>query len=227
MGYDSFPIKETIEHKKVKLKLRSLKKIQNDYQNSENKQKKQNISYKLSDKNTCSEIIQTKLDPQVKLKENIQYDLKNVILSYFEDKYQFNLHFGDIIQLSEYKAADSYIVSKDRRLLYLPQFDGSFHLRIPFEITQHIQDSVSIFQNIHPYLTHIYLRHDDIFVQKHIGIVDESWDGKIAWLNPKYFDETIEVCNNVKHNNNDNQHFHYLSKKKDQDLYFQIHHLKN
>jgi hypothetical protein len=219
MGYNSFSIKETIEPKKVKLKLRSLKKIQKDPLRKE----KQNISYKLTDKNTCNEIIQ----PIVKLKENIQYDLKNVTLSYFEDKYQFNLHFGDIIQLSEYKAADSYIVSKDRRLLYLPQYDGSFHLRIPFEITQHIQDSVSIFQNIHPYLTHIYLRHDDEFVKKHIGIVDKSWDGKIAWLNQKYFDETIEVCNNVKYNNNDNQHFHYLSKKKDQDLYFQIHHLEN
>ena len=222
MGYDSFPVKETIEPKKVKLKLRSLKKIQKDLPKLDNnQQQKQNISNELSDKKLCNDIIQ----PHVKLKKNIQYDLKNISLSYFEDKYQLNLHFGDIIQLSEYKAADSYIVSKDRRLLYLPQFDGSFHLRIPFEITKHIQDSVSIFRNIHPYLTHIYLRHDDKFIQEHIGVLDKSWDEKIAWLNPKYFDETIEVCSNLKHNN-DNQHFHYLSKKKDQDLYFQIHHLK-
>ena len=216
MGYDSFPIQETIEPKKTKLKLRSLKKIQKDPPKPENKQQKQNISNKLTNKNTCSEIIQ----PQVKLKENIQYDLKNLSFSYFEDKFQLNLNFGDIIQLSEYKAADSYIVSKDQRLLYLPQFDGSFHLRIPFEITKYIQDSVSIFRNIHPYLTHIYLRHDDKFVQENIGVLDESWDGKIAWLNPKYFDEIIEVCC-------DNQQFHYLSKKKDPDLIFQIHHLKN
>ena len=205
MGYDSFSIKEKIEPKKVKLKLRSLKKIQKDPPKLHNHQQKQNISYELSDKNTCNDLIQ----PRIKLKENIHYDLKNVSLSYFEDKYQINLNFGDIIQLSEYKAADSYIISKDKSLIYLPQFDGSFHLRIPFEITQHIQDSVSIFRNIHPYLTHIYLRHDDIFIQKHIGLLDKSWDGKISWLNPKYFNETIEVCCDLK-NNHDNQYFYYL-----------------
>jgi hypothetical protein len=200
MGYDHLIINETIEPKKIKLKLRSLKKIQNNQPKIENnqqihrtqkKQQNQDTSNEIFGNHESFEIIQHK--PQVKLKENVQYDLKNISLSYFEDKFQLNLHFGDIVQLSEYKAADSYIVSKDRKLIYLPQFDGSFHLRIPFEITKHIQDSVSIFQNIHPYLTHIYLRHDDKFIQEHIGVLDELWDGKIAWLNPKYFDENIEV----------------------------------
>ena len=130
--------------------------------------------------------------PKLIVQENHNYHLRDLHSIYIKTTFNIMPKFGDIIQFCKDKAYDTYIIGYNNEFIYAPKYDetGTGNLVIPYEITKYTRNAVELYKNIHPNLTKIYVRHDDLFITKIMGQIDKSWNGKIAWLSN---DNSIEV----------------------------------
>lgn len=132
------------------------------------------------------------IQPKLIVQENHNYHLRDLHSIYIKTTFNIMPKFGDIIQFCKDKAYDTYIIGYNNEFIYTPKYDetGTGNLVIPYEITKYTRNAVELYKNIHPNVTKIYVRHDDLFISKIMGQIDKSWNGKIAWLSN---DNSIEV----------------------------------
>jgi hypothetical protein len=151
--------------------------------------------------------------PKLIVQENHNYQLRDLHSIYIKTTFNIMPKFGDIIQFCKDKAYDTYIIGYNNEFIYAPKYDdtGTGNLVIPYEITKYTRNAVELYKNIHPNVTKIYVRHDDLFISKIMGPIDKSWNGKIAWLSN---DNSIEVnFNDVNNDNEDNDDHTYDENK--------------
>lgn len=163
----------------------------NDDEKNENQEKLCRNTIK-NDNIIIQEEIYDNIFPKLIIRENHKYNLSDLQCHYIKQTFNIIPKFGDIIQFSNDKAYDSYIIGYNNEFIYAPDYDdtGTGNLIIPYEITKYTKNAVLLYKNIHPNLRKIYLRHDDIFITKIMGLIDKYWTGKIAWL---YDNNSIEV----------------------------------
>ena len=152
------------------------------------------------------------IQPQLLVQKDHKYNLCDLNNNYIKITFNIMPKFGDIIQFCKDKAYDCYIIGYNNEFIYAPQYDdtGAGNLVIPYEITKYTKNAVELYKNIHPNLTKIYVRYDDLFISKIMGLIDKSWSGKIAWLS---FSNSIEVnFNNTNDNNDDDENNNDVNK---------------
>lgn len=143
------------------------------------------------------------IQPQLLVQKNHNYKLCDLHSDYIKTTFNIMPKFGDIIQFCKDKAYDSYIIGYNNEFIYAPKYDdsGAGNLVIPYEITKYTRNAVELYKNIHPNVTKIYLRYDDLFITKIMGLIDKYWTGKIAWL---CHSNSIEVDFNENNKNDEN-----------------------
>jgi hypothetical protein len=148
----------------------------------------------------------------------LENEFKNEIKDY---------NFGDLISFSQYRDSNTYIIGKNGKLISNPMYNDAGYLSIPFEITQYLTDAYKKYEDIEP--SEIYLRHDDNFIKKKIGILDNLWNFQYMFIP---IDNTLYVkfSNNIFHNFNLNNiftseylyNFYLNTEKKQTSIKFEI-----
>lgn len=98
-----------------------------------------------------------------------------------EDINERNYRFGNSLQFSQNRAHGRYYIGKNDKLI-VPDMFGDGDLVVPYEITKFNKNAVNSFDM--DLVDYIYLRHDDLFVKKHIpGKIYKKWNWKIMFDN--------------------------------------------
>ena len=120
-----------------------------------------------------------------------------------EDINEWEYRFGKSLQFSQNRAHSHYIIGKNDELI-VPEMFGDGDLVIPYEITKYNKNATHAFDM--ELIDYIYLRHDDLFVKKHIpGKIYKKWNWKIMFDNgQQLFD--IELPNGKSQLFNKNTH---------------------
>ena len=105
-----------------------------------------------------------------------------------------NVLFIRDITRSWFNNVDAKLIKKNisKKLCYaIGHSMGGFNAII-FSTLHNVQKVIAFSPqfSIHPNITKIYVRHDDLFITKIMGQIDKSWNGKIAWMSN---DNSIEV----------------------------------
>ena len=120
-----------------------------------------------------------------------------------EDISDYEYTFGNSLQFSQNRAHSHYIIGKNDELI-VPEMFGDGDLVIPYEITKFNKNATRAFDM--DLVDYIYLRHDDLFVKKHIpGKIYKKWNWRIMFDNgQQLFD--IELPNGKSQLFNKNTH---------------------
>ena len=182
----------------------------NDDEKNENQEKLCRNTIK-NDNIIIQEEIYDNIFPKLIIRENHKYNLSDLQCHYIKQTFNIIPKFGDIIQFSNDKAYDSYIIGYNNEFIYAPDYDdtGTGNLIIPYEITKYTRNAVELYKNIHSNLTKIYVRYDDLFITKIMGLIDKSWTGKIAFL---CHSNSIEVNFNNTNDNDDDENNNDVNK---------------
>lgn len=96
--------------------------------------------------------------------------------------------FGDLLLTDDHRHVGTFIVGKENALLPNPDYSGSGHLTIPFEITQYLTDATRKYESDEIEYTHIDLRPDDQFITDTFGMGSVPADSpfRFTWLPDQY-----------------------------------------
>lgn len=136
-------------------------------------------------------------------KESDKEKKEFLISTGLEDINEKNYRFGNSLQFSQNRAHGRYYIGKNDKLI-VPDMFGDGDLVVPYEITKFNKSAVNSFDM--DLVDYIYLRHDDLFVKKHIpGKIYKKWNWKIMFDNrQQLFD--IELPNGKSQLFNKNTH---------------------
>lgn len=145
-------------------------------------------------------------------------DLKNISeLKQHFPKETRNYNFGDLIALSQYRDSDTYIISKNGKLIRNPMINNSGYLTIPYEITQYLDDACKKYEDIEP--SELYLRYDDKYIKDNIGDVDPSWNFQYILFNDETLSVTFPENPNSSEINNINHHIFNVRESNSEYIY--------
>jgi len=109
------------------------------------------------------------------------HHIKNVSqLSDYISEYQY----GDLISFDDYRDVGTCIIGKNGNLIHNEDKSASGYLSIPYEITKHLDDAVSLYSDIH--VRDISIRYDDKIILNNINTPNckilEEWNWEITWF---------------------------------------------
>lgn len=107
--------------------------------------------------------------------------IKNVSqLSDYISEYQY----GDLISFDDYRDVGTFIIGKNGNLIPNEDKSGSGYLSIPYEITKHLDDAVSLYSDIP--VRDISIRYDDKIILNNINTPNckilEEWNWEFTWF---------------------------------------------
>ena len=83
-------------------------------------------------------------------------------------KYVKKYNYGDLVAFSDYRDTDTFIIGKEGKLVYNPDYSGSGYLTIPYEITQYLDDATLKYSETEAMF--IDLRYDDKLILEKINL---------------------------------------------------------
>ena len=96
-----------------------------------------------------------------------------------------NYNYGDLVSFSDYRDTGTFIIGKKGKLIPNPDNAAAGYLSIPYEITQYLNDAVSMYGHNDLSVNDIDLRYNDKFILNNINTkkckILKKWNWKISW----------------------------------------------
>jgi len=93
--------------------------------------------------------------------------------------------YGDLVAFSEYRDTETYIIGKKGKLIPNPDNASAGYLSIPYQITQYLDDAVSMYGHSDLCVNDIDLRYNDKFILNNINTkkckILKKWNWKLSW----------------------------------------------
>ena len=122
-------------------------------------------------------------------------------------------NFGDLVAFSDYRDTETFIIGKNGELIGNPDYSYSGYLTIPYEITQHLNNTVEKYSDVEP--MYIDLRYDDKFILDNINTksckISKNWGWKLTWYHENEL--IVKFPNGSEHGFNVNSTSAYKIKK--------------
>ena len=118
-------------------------------------------------------------DSSIKAGVYYKFELSEKDINTLDDVDQPDANYGDVFKCSDSRDCYSFFLGKNGSMVKNPDYTNSGYLSIPYEITQHLQDAVSKYEDVDYF--HIDLRYDDNFIRSKLGVVSEEFQFKFRW----------------------------------------------
>ena len=93
--------------------------------------------------------------------------------------------YGDLVSFSDYRDTETYIIGKKGKLIPNPDNASAGYLSIPYQITQYLDDAVSMYGHSDLSVNDIDLRYNDKFILDKINTkkckILKKWNWKLSW----------------------------------------------
>ena len=93
--------------------------------------------------------------------------------------------YGDLVSFSDYRDTETFIIGKKGKLIPNPDNASAGYLSIPYQITQYLDDAVSMYGHSDLSVNDIDLRYNDKFILDNINTkkckILKKWNWKLSW----------------------------------------------